>query len=108
MGFCFSFPVEQTTIDKGKILVMTKKFTNPGSSGADPVKLLHEACERAGQKVRLCLKGWQAAHFGLCQLVDILTFTNLFKSTSALKSHLKMTESYVESRGKNFRNRRFA
>ena len=51
VGFCFSFPVEQTSIDKGKIVVMTKKFTNAGSAGADPVKLLDEACQKAGQKV---------------------------------------------------------
>jgi len=53
MGFCFSFPVEQTSIDKGKIVVMTKKFTNPGSQGADPVALLESSCRKAGQNVSL-------------------------------------------------------
>lgn len=52
VGFCFSFPVEQTSIDQGKIVVMTKKFTNAGSAGADPVELLDEACRKAGQKVQ--------------------------------------------------------
>ena len=52
MGFCFSFPVEQTSIDKGKIVVMTKKFSNPRAEGADPVGLLREACRKAGQKVQ--------------------------------------------------------
>ena len=52
LGFCFSFPVEQSSIDQGKIVVMTKKFTNRGAVGADPVKLLGDACHKAGQKAR--------------------------------------------------------
>lgn len=51
LGFCFSFPVEQTAIDEGKILYMTKKFANKGANGADPVGLLQDACKRHGGNV---------------------------------------------------------
>lgn len=51
VGFCFSFPVDQTSIENGKIVVMTKRFTNPGAAGAEPSRLLEEACEKAGRKV---------------------------------------------------------
>jgi hypothetical protein len=73
MGFCFSFPVEQTSIGKGKIAFMTKKFTNPGAKGADPVALLESACQKAGQKVPVIvlacivdigLESWNRSHPG--------------------------------------------
>ena len=51
LGFCFSLPAEQTAIDKGTIARLTKKFTNPGAVGADPVELLRDAISRTGHKV---------------------------------------------------------
>ncbi len=46
IGFCFSFPVEQTAVDAGTLLRWTKGYTNPGAVGKDPAKLLHEAFKR--------------------------------------------------------------
>lgn len=48
VGFCFSFPVQQTAIDAGKIIVWTKGFRNKGAIGSDPVKLLGAALKRQG------------------------------------------------------------
>nr|QNL10624.1 hexokinase [Haematococcus lacustris] len=49
VGFCFSFPTHQTALDAGVLLDWTKNFTCVGAIGQDPVKLLSEALERAGQ-----------------------------------------------------------
>lgn len=46
LGFCFSFPVEQSSVDSGKLLRWTKGFINPGAVGKDPAKLLAEAFKR--------------------------------------------------------------
>ena len=46
IGFCFSFPVEQTSVDSGKLLRWTKGYTNPGAVGNDPAKLLSDAFKR--------------------------------------------------------------
>ena len=43
VGFCFSFPVEQTALDNGRVLSMTKKFRGCGLLGQDVVQALrHE------------------------------------------------------------------
>ncbi len=46
LGFCFSFPVEQSAVDAGKLLRWTKGYNNPGAVGKDPAKLLAEAFKR--------------------------------------------------------------
>ena len=46
VGFCFSFPVEQTSVSSGKLLRWTKGYTNPGAVGSDPAKLLTDAFRR--------------------------------------------------------------
>lgn len=46
IGFCFSFPVEQSSVDSGKLLRWTKGYTNPGAVGNDPAKLLSDAFKR--------------------------------------------------------------
>ena len=46
VGFCFSFPVEQTSVSSGKLLRWTKGYTNPGAVGSDPAKLLGDAFRR--------------------------------------------------------------
>ena len=46
IGFCFSFPVEQTAVDSGRLLAWTKGYENPGAVGADPARLLQEAFRR--------------------------------------------------------------
>lgn len=46
VGFCFSFPVEQTSVGSGKLLRWTKGYTNPGAVGSDPAKLLGDAFRR--------------------------------------------------------------
>lgn len=46
VGFCFSFPVEQTDLASGKLIRWTKRFENEGAVDADPVELLHSALKR--------------------------------------------------------------
>ncbi len=46
LAFTFSFPVEQTTIAAGKLLVWTKGFTAKGVEGKDIIILLNEALSR--------------------------------------------------------------
>lgn len=53
VGFCWSFPLEQTALDSGKLLCWTKGFDVPGVVGSDPVRLLSAALERAGAPCRV-------------------------------------------------------
>lgn len=46
LGFTFSFPVEQTALDRGKLLTWTKGFNAKNAVGNDVVKLLQDAFDR--------------------------------------------------------------
>ncbi|KAI8608214.1 hexokinase-domain-containing protein, partial [Chytriomyces sp. MP71] len=46
LGFCFSFPVNQVSIDEGSLLVWTKGFTASNVVGVNVVKLLQDAFKR--------------------------------------------------------------
>ncbi|KAI0786465.1 hexokinase-domain-containing protein [Abortiporus biennis] len=46
LGLTFSFPVEQTALDEGKILTWTKGFSAKNAVGNDVVKLLQDAFDR--------------------------------------------------------------
>ena len=66
MGFCFSFPVEQTSVSSGKLLRWTKGYTNPGAVGSDPAKLLGDAFRR-----RVCPTCRCPAPVAACWLLSI-------------------------------------
>ena len=51
MGFTFSFPVEQTAINRGKLLFWNKNFEASGVVGRDVVGLLQEQLEERGIKL---------------------------------------------------------
>ena len=46
LAFTFSFPVEQTSLAAGKLIVWTKGFTAKGVQGRDVVELLNQALDR--------------------------------------------------------------
>ncbi len=46
LGFCFSFPLEQTARDSGTLIKWVKGFDNAGVEGRDVVELLREAFHR--------------------------------------------------------------
>jgi len=48
----FSFPVEQTALDSGKILTWTKGFSAKNAIGNDVVKLLQDAFDRKHMHVK--------------------------------------------------------
>ena len=52
LGFTFSFPVEQTAIDAGKLLTWTKGFNAKNAIGKDVVRLLQDAFDRKHIHVR--------------------------------------------------------
>ena len=52
LGFTFSFPVEQSAIDSGKLLTWTKGFNVKGVVGQDVVKLLQDAFDRKRMNVK--------------------------------------------------------
>ena len=60
VGFCFSFPVEQTALDAGTVARLTKRFENEGLQGCDPVQMLAAALERAKFPVRSSLLPYPA------------------------------------------------
>lgn len=53
VGFCFSFAVEQSALNSGKLMCWTKGFNVDGVIGRDIVALLSEALVRAGQPCRV-------------------------------------------------------
>ncbi|KAF9535059.1 hypothetical protein CPB83DRAFT_781091 [Crepidotus variabilis] len=52
LGMTFSFPVEQTALDSGKILTWTKGFSAKNAIGNDVVKLLQDAFDRKHMNVK--------------------------------------------------------
>lgn len=53
LGFTFSFPVLQTTINSGTLIAWTKGFDSPGVVGQDPAALLQDAFHRQNIPVRV-------------------------------------------------------
>ncbi|CAJ2675755.1 unnamed protein product [Trifolium pratense] len=53
IGFTFSFPVKQTSIDSGILIKWTKGFAVSGTVGRDVVACLNEAMERQGLDMRV-------------------------------------------------------
>lgn len=53
MGFTFSFPVEQTAIDRGTLIKWTKGFNCPDAPGKDVIQLLQAALDRKHIKVKV-------------------------------------------------------
>ncbi|KAI5980355.1 hexokinase [Pisolithus marmoratus] len=52
LGLTFSFPVEQTALDSGKLLTWTKGFAAKNAIGNDVVRLLQDAFDRKNMHVR--------------------------------------------------------
>ncbi|TKY86201.1 hypothetical protein EX895_005026 [Sporisorium graminicola] len=52
LGFTFSFPVEQSAIDRGHLIHWTKGFNCPDAPGKDVVRLLQDALDRKHIKVK--------------------------------------------------------
>ncbi|KAL5530258.1 hypothetical protein ACEPAF_6515 [Sanghuangporus sanghuang] len=52
LGLTFSFPVEQTALDKGVLLTWTKGFAAKNAVGKDVVKLLQDAFDRKHMHVK--------------------------------------------------------
>jgi len=53
LGFTFSFPVQQPSIDVGKLVQWTKGFTCPGVEGEDVCALLHKSFEKLGLNIKI-------------------------------------------------------
>ncbi|KAG0211369.1 hexokinase-domain-containing protein [Mortierella sp. GBAus27b] len=53
LGFTFSFPVLQTSINRGTLISWTKGFNAPGMVGKDPVAYLQDAFNRRHIPVRV-------------------------------------------------------
>lgn len=54
LGLTFSFPVEQSALDKGVLLTWTKGFAARNAIGKDVVRLLQDAFDRKHLHVRCC------------------------------------------------------
>ncbi|ORZ25173.1 hypothetical protein BCR42DRAFT_485382 [Absidia repens] len=53
LGVCWSFPVDQTDINRGTILRMGKGFTLQDTEGQDLASMFHKAFERKGLNVKV-------------------------------------------------------
>jgi hexokinase len=68
LGLTFSFPVEQTALDKGILLTWTKGFAAKNAVNKDVVKLLQDAFDRKHLHVKcvaLVNDVWKFFSFGL-------------------------------------------
>lgn len=52
VGFCFSFPLKQKSVNHGTLIKWNKGFTNSGSVDEDPTDMLEAALARQGMKVQ--------------------------------------------------------
>jgi len=69
LGLTFSFPVEQTALNKGKILTWTKGFNVRNSVGHDVVQLLQDAFDRKHLHVNCVALVNDVSWFPLCLFV---------------------------------------
>ncbi|ORX92054.1 hypothetical protein K493DRAFT_316823 [Basidiobolus meristosporus CBS 931.73] len=53
LGFTFSYPIDQTAIDSGKLVRWNKGFDIPGAVGRDVVQLLQYALDNLGLNVKV-------------------------------------------------------
>ncbi|XP_042509361.1 hexokinase-2, chloroplastic-like isoform X3 [Macadamia integrifolia] len=53
IGFTFSFPIKQTSIDSGTLIKWTKGFAVSGTAGKDVVACLNESMERQGVEMHV-------------------------------------------------------
>ncbi|KAI7896217.1 uncharacterized protein EV154DRAFT_492714 [Mucor mucedo] len=53
LGVCWSFPVDQTAVDRGTILRMGKGFTLSNTEGRDLADMFHEAFKRKSLNVKV-------------------------------------------------------
>lgn len=53
LGFTFSFPCDQTSVNSGKLIQWTKGFNIPEAEGQDVVRVLEEAFVRAGVDIKV-------------------------------------------------------
>lgn len=51
VGFCFSFPLRQTSVNHGTLIKWNKGFTNANAVDEDPTELLEAALARQGMQV---------------------------------------------------------
>lgn len=75
----YSFPVEQTAIDAGKLLTWTKGFNAKNAIGHDVVKLLQDAFDRKHIHVRcsalvndVCFPLLSGSHLAMKPLADVV------------------------------------
>ncbi|ELU41804.1 hexokinase [Rhizoctonia solani AG-1 IA] len=102
LGLTFSFPVEQTALDRGKILTWTKGFSATGAVGHDVVVLLQDALDRKNLHVKCTTVGTLLSHAyatGGCLLGAIFgTGTNgAFVEKTASFTKMGSTLSEVKS-----------
>ena len=55
VGFCFSFPMKQQSVNHGTLIKWNKGFTNSKSVDEDPADMLTAALARQGMKVCLIM-----------------------------------------------------
>lgn len=73
LGLTFSFPVEQTALNEGKILTWTKGFAAKNAVGHDVVQLLQDAFNRKHLHVRcVALVNDVSAVYNACLFVTIV------------------------------------
>ncbi len=65
VGFCFSFPLRQISVNHGTLIKWNKGFTNPNAVGEDPTQLLEAALARQGMQVSAMHASLHLLHFFL-------------------------------------------
>lgn len=102
VGFTFSFPVKQTSVDSGTLIKWTKGFAVSGTAGRDVVACLNEAMERQGLEMKVsALVNDTVATFAGARYWDDDVMVAIILGTGTNACYVERTDSIGKSNGHN-------
>ncbi|KAL0056117.1 hypothetical protein WJX82_007885 [Trebouxia sp. C0006] len=93
VGFCFSFPLRQISVNHGTLIKWNKGFTNPNAVGEDPTQLLEAALARQGMQARvMSLVNDTVATLAACRYQDQDTMLGVILGTGSNGAYVECSE----------------
>ncbi|KAL3147780.1 hypothetical protein ABBQ32_002513 [Trebouxia sp. C0010 RCD-2024] len=93
VGFCFSFPLKQKSVNHGTLIKWNKGFTNSESVGEDPTDMLEAALARQGMKSRvMSLVNDTVATLAACRYQDQDTMIGVILGTGSNGAYVERAE----------------
>lgn len=93
VGFCFSFPLRQTSVNHGTLIKWNKGFTNANAVDEDPTELLEAALARQGMQARvMSLVNDTVATLAACRYQDQDTMLGVILGTGSNGAYVECSE----------------